>query len=141
MRTASVGARAPYPPSASILGVDWAPASTIVRRAEGSDNWPTTWGGDDALYTAYGDGRGFEPPAPRKLGLGLARVVGPPEDFLGLNIPSATGEQLGDGPAGKKASGILMVDGVLYLWARNAGNAQLAWSADRGSTWSWAPWR
>jgi CubicO group peptidase (beta-lactamase class C family) len=141
VRTASVGARAAYPPSASILGVDWSPASTLVRRAQGSDNWPTTWGDDDALYTAYGDGRGFEPPAPRKLSLGLARVVGPPEDFRGLNIPSPTGEQLGDGPAGKKASGMLMVDGVLYLWARNAGNAQLAWSADRGSTWSWAPWR
>ena len=68
--TASVGARAPYPPSASILGVDWAPATTIARRAEGSDNWPTTWGDDDALYTAYGDGRGFAPPAPRKLSLG-----------------------------------------------------------------------
>jgi hypothetical protein len=31
----------------------------------------------------------------------------------GLNIPSPTGEQLGDGPAGKKAGGMLMVDGVL----------------------------
>src|SRR4051794_23883688 len=34
-----------------------------------------------------------------------------------------------------KASGILMVDGVLYLWVRNVGNAQLAWSRDRGKTW------
>ena len=39
------------------------------------------------------------------------------------------------------ASGLLMVDGVLYLWARNAGNAQLAWSADHGSTWTWADWK
>ena len=84
-------------PGASILGVDWAPASTIARRAEGSDNWPTTGGDDDALYTAYGDGRGFAPPAPRKLGLGLARVVGPPEDFRGLNIPSPSCSPVGDG--------------------------------------------
>ena len=34
-----------------------------------------------------------------------------------------------------------MVDGVLYLWARNAGNARLAWSADRGKTWEWADWK
>src|SRR5262249_34377184 len=61
--------------------------------------------------------------------------------FTGVNIPAPTGEQLGDGAAGKKASGLLMVDRVLYLWARNAGNAQLAWSADRGSTWTWCPWR
>jgi hypothetical protein len=73
-------------------------------------------GDDGAPCTAYGDGRGFAPPAPRKLGLGLARVVGPPEDFRGLNIPSPTGERIGDGPAGKKAGGMLMVDGVLYLF-------------------------
>jgi hypothetical protein len=40
-----------------------------------------------------------------------------------------------------KASGLLMVKGVLYLWARNAGNARLAWSKDHGQTWSWADWR
>jgi len=34
-----------------------------------------------------------------------------------------------------KASGILMVDGTLYLWVRNVGNAQLMWSGDRGKTW------
>ena len=34
-----------------------------------------------------------------------------------------------------------MVDGMLYLWARNAGNAQLAWSADHGATWTWADWK
>ena len=33
-----------------------------------------------------------------------------------------------------------MVNGVLYLWVRNAGNAQLAWSRDRGQTWSWSDW-
>jgi hypothetical protein len=29
------------------------------------------------------------------------------------------------------------VDGVLYMWVRNTGNATLAWSADRGKTWTW----
>ena len=47
-----------------------------------------------------------------------------------MNLRSPTGEQpRGDGKKGKKASGLLMVDGVLFLWVRNAGNAQLAWSA------------
>jgi len=27
---------------------------------------------------------------------------------------------MGNGPAGKKSSGLLMIDGVPYLWARNA---------------------
>jgi hypothetical protein len=34
-----------------------------------------------------------------------------------------------------------MVDSTLYLWARNARNAQLAWSVDHGATWTWADWR
>jgi hypothetical protein len=34
-----------------------------------------------------------------------------------------------------------MIDGVLYLWVRNAGNAQPAWSTDHGRTWEWADWK
>jgi CubicO group peptidase (beta-lactamase class C family) len=135
------GRQAPCPPSPVIKGVRWAPVGSILRKARGSDNWPLTWGDDNALYTAYGDGRGFEPFVSRKLSLGFARLVGSPECFEGENIRSATGEQTGDGVQGKKASGLLMVDGVLYLWARNARNAQLAWSSDHARTWTWCDWR
>jgi len=131
----------PYPPSPVIRSVRWAPKETIVRRARGSDNWPITWGDDDHLYTAYGDGRGFKPYVPRKLSLGFAKVTGSPDHFMGVNIRSSSGEDLGDGPRGKKGSGLLMVDGVLYLLARNAHNAQLAWSTDYARTWRWADWR
>jgi len=141
VRTAVPVSEAPCPPSSVIVGLDWAPASSVVRQAEGSDNWPLTWADDDALYTAYGDGWGFEPRVPQKLSLGFAKVSGGPEGFVGVNIRSASGEQTGDGRAGRKASGMLMVDGVLYIWARNAGNARLAWSEDHAQTWTWADWR
>ena len=131
----------PYPQSPVLSGIDWVPERDIVRLADGSDNFPLTWGDDDALYTAYGDGWGFEPRVPEKLSLGLARVSGPADRPVGTNLRAPTLEQKGDGAAGKKASGLLMVDGVLYLWARNAGNSQLAWSADRGQTWTWSHWR
>jgi len=36
---------------------------------------------------------------------------------------------------------MLCVDGILYLFARNAGNSQLAWSTDHARTWTWARWR
>jgi hypothetical protein len=111
------------------------------RAARGSDNWPLTWADDDRQYTAYGDGRGFEPLIDTKLSLGLACVEGPPEAFRGVNLRAPSFEQRGDGARGKKASGMLMVDGVLYAWVRNAGNAQLAWSRDRGATWQWSDWR
>jgi CubicO group peptidase (beta-lactamase class C family) len=131
----------PYPPSPVVASLTWAPASTIVRQAHDCDCWPLTWADDDDLYTAYGDGYGFEPRVPAKLSLGLARIAGPPASFTGTNLRSPTIEQQGGGPAGKKASGLLMVGGVLYMWIRNAGNSQLAWSTDHGQTWQWSDWR
>ncbi len=141
VRSAVPHSNAPYPPSEVIVGLGWAPQQQIVRRAEGSDNWPMTWGDDDAQYTAYGDGWGFEPRVPEKLSLGFARVIGDPEDPRGENIRSVTGEQVGDGRSGRKASGMLMVGERLYLLVRNAANAQLAWSYDHATTWTWADWR
>jgi CubicO group peptidase (beta-lactamase class C family) len=132
---------APCPPSKVITGITWAPRETIIRKARGSDNWPLTWADDDHQYTAYGDGWGFEPFVPKKLGLGFARVEGGPAGFRGSNIPSPTGEQRGDGARSRKASGMLCVQGVLYLWTRNAANSQLAWSKDHGKTWEWATWK
>jgi CubicO group peptidase (beta-lactamase class C family) len=131
---AAVVIQAPYPPSPAVRGAVF--GSEIRRAAIDSDNWPLTWGDDDTQYTSYGDGFGFEPYVEKKLGMGFARITGGPIDFQGVNLRS-DGERTGDGPKSPKASGILMVDGVLYLWVRNVGNAQLLWSQDRGKTWQW----
>jgi CubicO group peptidase (beta-lactamase class C family) len=131
----------PYPPSPVIASIDWAPPETIVRKARGGDNWPMTWGDDDNLYTAYGDGKGFEPFIDVKLSMGLSRISGPADKFTAVNLRSASVETRGDGASGKKASGLLMVDGTLYLWARNTGNSQLAWSSDHGDSWTWSDWK
>jgi CubicO group peptidase (beta-lactamase class C family) len=127
----------PYKPSDVIRRVRFDPPESIIRKAPDSDNWPMTWADDGNLYTAYGDGRGFEPLLERKLSLGLARVEGDPLDFHGINLRSESAERTRDGPKGPKASGMLMVDGVLYMWVRNTGNATLVWSADHGATWTW----
>ena len=133
--------RAPCPPSKAITSITWAPQAAIIRKAKGSDNWPLTWADDDRQYTAYGDGWGFEPLLPKKRGLGFARVEGLPPGFTGENLLSPTGEQFGAGATANKASRIRCVEGLLYLWTRNAGNAQLAWSKDHGQTWEWADWK
>lgn len=132
---------APYPASPKITGIEWAPVESIIRQARGSDNWPLTWGDDDAMYGAYGDGNGFVPFTEKKLSLGMVRITGEPAGFQGVNLRSPTAEQRGDGAHGRKASGLLMVDGVLYMLIRNAENAQLGWSKDRGQTWTWADWK
>ncbi len=142
---------APYEQSSYITNVSWAPASTITRFAtgeekrDGSDNWPITWGDDDILYTSYGDGYGFAPSLPTKLGLGYAKIEGTPADGIrGINIRS-NGENSGYGGSGKKCSGLLMVNKVLYMWVRNADlkgeKSQLAWSDDYARTWTWSDWK
>ncbi|MFC1633540.1 serine hydrolase [Planctomycetota bacterium] len=131
----------PYPRSPVITRIEWAPVETIVRRASGSDNWPITWADDNNLYTAYGDGWGFEPKTEKKLSLGIAKIVGLPDDFRGINVRTETGERLGQGAKGAKASGMLCIDGVLYMFVRNTGNSQVAWSADYGKTWTWCDWK
>jgi CubicO group peptidase (beta-lactamase class C family) len=131
----------PYGPSPLIKEIGWAPTASIVRLAKGSDNWPMTWADDDALYTAYGDGNGFAPFVPAKLSIGFCRITGTPPQITGTNFAATGGEFRGDGRSGRKASGLLMVDGVLYLLARNLDNAQLAWSRDHGANWTWADWK
>jgi hypothetical protein len=128
-------------PSPVISHIEWAPADTVVRRAEGSDNWPITWADDDALYTVYGDGRGFEPFVPKKLSLGLAQITGSPPNFEASNLRAPSIEAIGDGQTARKASGLVVVDGVLYLLVRNVTNSQLAWSDDQGATWKFADWK
>jgi hypothetical protein len=131
------------PPSPVIRTIEWAPAASVVRKAKDGDNWPLTWGGDDALYTTWGDGTGFDPKVEKKLSCGFARVTGGPEDFAGANVRSEA-EQFGQGRAGLKAWGILSVDGVLWLWFghadRKGGQSRLAWSRDRAKSWTFADW-
>ncbi|MEJ2703550.1 MAG: serine hydrolase [Sedimentisphaerales bacterium] len=140
----SVTGDAPYPHSEVITSLLWADPLTIVHQADGSDTWPITWADDGEQYTAYGDGWGFEPKVPNKLSLGLAKVIGGPPG-TGINIRSESGEQTGDGHSGKKASGMLMVNGTLYMLVRNADNngtrSQLAWSSDHGVEWTWSTWK
>ncbi len=149
----------PYPgPSPVVAKLNWAPPETIVRKCstpggDGSDNWPITWGDDDKLYTAYGDGFGFDyTDGDGKLSTGFSAVSGRADDFTGVDIDSPD-EQLvcrpGDpvehhGPRGKKICGMLMVGGVIYAWTRNANEngkmCQLLCSHDRGVNWQWANW-
>ncbi len=128
----------PYP--ASDLKAHFAPVDSVIRLAGGSDNWPSTWADDGSVYTAYGDGYGFKPNTGIKLSLGFAIVDGNPPAVKAVNLRSHSGERVGQGKYGEKASGILMVDGVLYMLIRNAHNAKLMWSDDHGKTWETALW-
>src|SRR5919199_1729504 len=85
------------------LTLDW---STFRQLAKGSDNWPTTWGGDGNVYTAWGDGPGF---GATRVSLGFARLMGNSAASVhGFNLP-------GGAPAGK-SYGLLALGSTLYAW-------------------------
>ena len=129
-------------PSPLITDITW--SNTVDRAAAGSDGWAATWASDGNLYTSFSDGWGFDPKISQKLSTGFARVEGPGNSYSGFNIRSSSGETTGDGTGGKKASGMISVDGRIYMWVRNAdknGNqCQLAWSDDNSNSWTWSNW-
>ena len=141
--------KAPYPQSKKITNCRWDPAGKIRRFAgggiirDGSDNWPITWADDNHLYTAYGDGNGFAPYTANKLGMGFAKIAGSAENFTPTNIRSSA-ENTAYGPKDRKGSGMLAVDGVLYLLVRNDNkngrHSRIGWSTDRGRTFEWCKW-
>jgi CubicO group peptidase (beta-lactamase class C family) len=131
--------KSPYPKSD--FSLEFIHKDSVIRMAKGSDCWPATWADDGDLYTAYGDGWGFLPYVDTKLSNGLAKVAGHPPGIKGFNIRSGTGEKVGQGKYGEKASGMLMVDGVLYMLVRNAQNAALMWSYNHGKNWEQANWK
>ena len=145
----------PYPKSDFITNLTWDDkifrtalgpiVNQVTQRRDGSDNWPISWSDDGNMYVTYGDGYGFEPYLNEKLGLGFARISGQPEELAAVNVRSRSGENTGFGRKGKKGSGLLMIDGVLYLWLFHAdkqgGQAQLAVSKDYAVTWSFCDWK
>ena len=140
----------PYPGSPVIAKLTWDDAVVKCGRDGSGDNWPIAWVEDDSCITSWGDGPGFDGPTSRdaRLSLGLARIHGDPPGFLGEDFPTSVDTREGGGSSGIKASGLLMVDGTLYMFVRNYKppgsddftNARMAWSRDRGVHWEWADW-
>src|SRR5579871_4215405 len=86
----------PYPRSTVITGVSWdLSAVPSLRKAVGSDIWPTAWAADGNLYGAWGDGGGFDDSQSSALAsrasLGFALIdgvpqAGDPASFGGVNL-------------------------------------------------------
>ncbi|MBN1422170.1 MAG: DUF4185 domain-containing protein [Planctomycetes bacterium] len=124
----------------------WDPEVLKLPRRPG-DNWPITWVADDLQIAAYGDGDGFSRRTP-ELSLGFARIHGDPPHHRAEDFASDADTPKGGGNSAIKASGLLMVEGTLYMFVRNYRppgsddytHSRLAWSKDRGVRWTWADW-
>jgi hypothetical protein len=110
--------------------------------------WPLTWGNDDHLYTAWGDGGGFGgTDQDGRVALGFARIEGPPERMVGININGGKKpEHPASFPERGKTGGMLAVGGRLYAWLNTQDgkwpgvDQALIWSDDRAATWQRSTW-
>jgi hypothetical protein len=115
------------------------------------DLWPCTWGDDNRLYTANGDGLGFSLIA----GDIVFNIVdGFPPDCTGYTPPDAWGQYIAgqyadDITLNRKPTGLTCVDGDIYLFSQNLRNgfsdnpfgdaphASVSVSHDHGLTWTY----
>lgn len=138
---------APYPPSRLIESIDWH-WETYQTSAPGSDLWPITWGPDDHLYAAWGDGGGFGgSDSDGRVSMGFARIEGSPQNYHGFNINGGKDpEHPASFPKKGKTGGILFVDGTLYALINLQNNPWpnvdhvLAWSTNAGAAWTRVEW-
>jgi hypothetical protein len=127
------------------------------------DVWTTTWADDDNLYSATDDTTGFNNACDSNLA--VQRITaGPPPNVQGETVNAmrefGKGGELKEDKASWKASGLICVDGVLYLavsrhyydgvgdtssdsahhfWIQETWDASIVKSSDHGKTWSEAP--
>jgi hypothetical protein len=127
------------------------------------DVWTTTWADDDNLYSVTDDTTGFNKACDSNLA--VHRISGgPPPNVAGVTVNpmkefGKAGELKEDG-ASWKASGLICVNGVLYLavsrhrydgvgdmsadsehhfWIQETWDASILKSFDHGTTWTPAP--
>ena len=141
------GSHAPYSTSKVITKLTWVPEVLKMKDCVSGDNWPIAWVDDNLQITAFCDGQGFSRQDP-DLSLGFAMVFRDPPDFRAENFRSDADTPKGGGSKGIKASDMIIVDGVLYMFVRNYKppgsddftNSRLAYSTNLGVKWMWADW-
>ncbi|MCB1123935.1 MAG: DUF4185 domain-containing protein, partial [Verrucomicrobiae bacterium] len=133
-----------YQKSSLINGVEL-DESTRRTEARGSDIWPITWAEDGHQYTSFGDGGGFGGSnSEGRVSMGVSRVEGGPDNYRGYNV---WGGKDAENPVQfkGKGTGILCVDGILYMWVAGPGShtvprTRIAYSQDHAKTWELADW-
>ena len=140
----------PYPPSGTIAGIEF---DVATRRTEalGSDIWPVAWADDDHQYAAFGDGAGFgvtnaeDQHGAARVSLGVARIEGDSDNYRGVNVWGGYRAENSARFSGK-GTGLLCVDGVLYMMVAGPGSlcvpeTRVAVSRDHARSWRLSDWK
>lgn len=113
--------------------------------ASDGDLWPSCWAGNDKLYTANGDGKGFSLDQDFS-DIAVSEVSGSPGNLTGATI--SRGDQVGSiwsgGGYNRKPTGMVCVGDTLYLAVQDLAldfndvpAATILKSTDHGRTWTW----
>jgi hypothetical protein len=135
------------PQSSVIKGLEWTgPRIPYANREIKGDTYPLTWADDGEIYTAAGDpcwGASHS-------GLDVEKIIGGPTDYV-IEQRNALTDYTGWGGHGPKPSGMICVNGVLYLAFQNllrgrmpahgllsqhGSDAQIVYSSTKGQFWT-----
>jgi hypothetical protein len=135
------------PNSSVVKGFEWIGDRIGYPEADiKGDTYPMTWADDDAIYTSAGDPHWGESIS----GLDTEKIEGGPTDYT-ISKLDHMNEYLGWGGNGPKPSGMICVDGVLYLAFQNmlgsripphslvsqhGSDAQIVYSSNKGRFWT-----
>ncbi|MDR1438543.1 MAG: DUF4185 domain-containing protein [Clostridiales bacterium] len=135
------------PKSAAIKGFEWLGAR-IPYREKGvtGDTFPLTWADDGEIYASAGDPQWGD----SKSGLDIERISGGAEDHAIAKVNEMR-DFVGYGGSGPKPTGMICVDGILYLAVQNlrggavaphslrsqhGSDAHIIYSSSKGDHWA-----
>jgi hypothetical protein len=133
----------------SFFSQAWIEESTTYKSLSDGDLWPTCWSGDDHVYAANGDGRGFNFWSLPYFDIVVNRISGTFPHLTGQAL--AAGDAVGqiwnaNGQYNRKPTSMLCIDNTLYLAIQDlnldfndAPSASISRSTDYGATWTWDP--
>ena len=111
---------ADIPQSKIFAGIEW--LSDRIGYADKDvkgDTYPMTWADDDEIHTSAGDPLWGE----SQSGMDVEKFVGGPENYV-IHKTNHMNEYIGWGGSGPKPSGMICVDGLLYLAFQNFKGTQ-----------------
>lgn len=128
----------------SSIGTAQVESKGMPSQSDG-DLWPSCWAGNDKLYAANGDGKGFSLDQEFS-DIAVSEITGAPGNLSGATI--SRGEQVGSvwsgGGYNRKPTGMVCVGDTMYLAVQDLAldfndvpAATILKSTDHGRTWMW----
>lgn len=135
-----------FPRSKVITGIEWTGERISYPEAPiKGDDYPMTWADDDEIYTSAGDPEWGDAPD----GLDVEKFSGGPKDYKITKVNPML-DYRGCGGDGPKPTGMICVEGVLYLAFQNmlrlkmaphnkinqhGSDGQIVYSVTKGASW------